>query len=249
MSDDFVLERPDQERLKEQLKQVVEWLADDLDMVITRQTRYSFAAGKIRQGKNRETPLPFHLTAADASYDLTGTLQAWVDHVVQQRKVPWPGHLRSKMSAEWLINHIIHLSLCEDTDTVLDEVTHAVARVRRICDRPVFRRYQGSCEICEADLWSVGNSNTIICEECKTIVSREHNDNRIDAALQARAYTALELVEIVRDRMGLTIKPKTIHDMAYRKTNPIVVRGHTYDGQNLYNAGDVFSRIRSRKAA
>ncbi len=249
MSSDFVLERHDQDRLKERLKEVVEWLADDLDMVITRQTRYSFAAGKISQGKNRETPMPFHLAASDASYDLTGTLQAWVDHVVQQRKVPWPGLLRAKSGAQWLIDHMIHLSLCEDTDTVLDEVTHAVTRVRRICDRPIYRRYQGPCEICEADLWAVGNASAIICENCQTVVSREDNDRRIDAALEAQSCTALELVDIVADRMGLTIKPKTVHDMAYRKVNPIQVKGQTRDGQNLYNAGDVFTRIRARKPA
>lgn len=242
---DRYMDKLDQAALKRKLRSIYEWVADALDDTITRQNRFSIGP-KTGAQKRRETPLPFHPTASDAATDLNGTLAAWIDTVCQQRHYPWPGRLRNAAAARWLAAHITALALCEDSKDAADEITDAHLRVMRVIDRPEFRTYQGECQVCGGDLYGRRGADTVTCAQCEAVVGKDDNDQRLELILERKLYTANELVAIIADRFGATINAKTVHDLAYRKTNPIAVRGQTYDAQKLYRAGDVFAALRKR---
>ncbi|MFI1914733.1 hypothetical protein [Nocardia sp. NPDC020380] len=228
-----------------ELRDIHGWLVAELDNVLTRRTRYG-ARGSSRRRGPAATPLPYDPTAGDIATDLHGTLRAWTVHVCTQRDVPWPGELRADGYARWLERHLADLACCPDADEAVDEIRDAHGRAFRAVDRPRALAYQGPCPRCGGDLRAAREDLRITCRGCGTVTVKADNDARIQAELETRDYTAGQLAHIVRDRLGLTVKPKTIHDMAYRKTDPIPVRGRTRDRQNLYNAGDVLHDLRKR---
>lgn len=248
-TDGFYLDRTQRLCLEADLNQLSTWLAEDLDTVITKQTKYTTnsTTGKRRRKASDEAALPYNETASAIAHDLTGTLQAWVDEICAQRHYPHPGMLRANTAAKWLRNHTIALALCEQAQTAADEIHDSMKRAIHAVDRPRFRTYQGQCEVCDADLWAHREATDITCHECNEVINKQDNDTKIMAHLETRSFTATELVDIIADRFGTNIKPKTIHDLAYRRTNPIQVRGKTYDSQMLYRAGDVFQALRNRK--
>ncbi|WP_446224960.1 hypothetical protein ACTWPB_07535 [Nocardia sp. IBHARD005] len=246
-ADCLYLSRLEQKDIVAKLRDIRTWLLPELDTVITRQTSYGTPnTTPTRKPGRTEQPLPYHQAAADVATDLYGTLRSWVEHVCNNRHRPWPGDLRADGYARWLDRNIIDLALCQEAPDAADEILDAYKRAVRVIDLPKTHTYQGGCEVCGGDLWAVRGESEITCGQCAGMVNRSDNDARIDRELEIRNYTASELVAIARDRLGVTIKPKTVHDMGYRKTNPVLVRGHTYDQQNLYNAGDVLRELRRR---
>ena len=248
-ADDF-LTRAERAQLATDLDELITWLAADLDDVVIKRTRYTSAGhamGKRRRKASDEAVLPFNDSVSDIAYEITGTLQAWIDEVCTQRHYPHPGHLRTAPAAQWLRHRLIALTLCQDARAAADEIHDAVKRALRAVDRPRFRTYQGQCEACGADLWAHREANKITCTACTEVIDKKANDTKIMGQLESRLFTAAELADIIADRFGTTIKPKAIHDLAYRRANPIPVRGHTYDRQKLYRAGDVFYALRQRK--
>lgn len=247
MSETDYLDKHEQKAIKERLNAIAEWVADALDATVTRQNKFSIGP-KAGQQKRRETPLPFHMQASDASTDLNGTLMAWITVVCQQRKYAWPGRLRNGQAARWLAAHVTALALCEGSRAAADEISDAHDRVMRVIDRPTFRTYHGECELCGGDLYGRRDADKLTCDKCADVVDRQSNNIRLEAILEDKLYTADELVTIVFDRFGATIKSKTVHDLAYRKVNPILVRGTAYNGRHkLYRAGDVFAALRQRE--
>lgn len=239
------LSRDQTRQLRRILHAIADWIADALDDTIARQNRFQ-TGPKTKPTKKAEQPLPYHQAASDAATDMSGTLDAWISHVCQQRNYPWPGRLRIADAARWLANHTTALALCEQSLQAADEIIDAHKRVLRVIDRPRFRNYQGPCQICGGDMWAWQDAQSVTCSACGEVIDKADNDRRIEAELEAQLCTAKELVALVADRYGTTIKPKTVHDMAYRKNNPIVVRGSTYEGEKLYRAGDVFADLRRR---
>lgn len=240
------LDRQQTTHLQTALTAIADWIADALDDTITRQNRFQ-TGPKTMTTKKAEQPLPYHQGASDAATDLAGTLDAWISHVCQQRRYPWPGRLRIADAARWLANRATALALCEGAHQASDEILDAHQRALKVIDRPRFRNYQGPCQVCGGDMWAWRESEQVTCEACGAIVDKTVNDYRIASKLDDTLCTAKELVGLIADRYGATIKPKTVHDMAYRKAHPIIVRGTTYSGERLYRAGDVFADLRRRQ--
>lgn len=246
MTDEQFLTRHEREQLAEKLGEIVNWLAEALDDTITRQTARP-TGPRISTAKRKDTPLPYVESASLIAQDLHATLTAWIETVCTERNYPWPGHLRIKDASQWLHTNIIGLTLLDDIRDAADEITHAYRRALNAVDTPLMRTYQGKCQVCAAPLWARRTDRKIVCKQCAAVIDRTANDHRILNLLEDRLCTVNELVDILADRFGVQVKTKTIHDMAYRRTHPLDVRGELYDGQKLYRAGDVFYRLRQRK--
>lgn len=245
MTDEY-LSRHEQEALKKKLDEITSWLGEALDDTIIRRTA-KVAGPSVSKPKRKETPLPYNDTASTVAQDLHSVLTAWIDYVCTERNYPWPGHLRIPAAAEWLHEHTVGLALTDEARTAHDEINDAYKRTLNAVDRPMMRTYQGQCEVCGTGMWARKNVKKIVCKQCANVVDKAVNEQRILNKLEERAFTVNELVDILADRFGVHVKTKTIHDMAYRKTNPIAVKGETFDGQKLYRAGDVFYYLRQRK--
>ena len=231
--------------LHEKLHDLAGWLSTALDDCVVKQMHRTDNEGG--HGKRRNTPIPYNSAASDIAHDVHGTLNAWIGQVAIERRVAHPGRTRTPQAARWLMHHLNDLAVCKDAHDAYDEIIDAHRRAYRAVDKPLHRTYQGTCEICNAELWAKRTDTDIVCHACATVIPKADNDNRLNRILETRLFTADELVSIIADRYGAQVKSKTIHDMAYRTTNPIVVRGRTRHRNPLYLAGEVFNRLRERK--
>lgn len=246
-SPDPGLNRDLQDHLTAKLQDIRDWLSDDLDSTLIRDTSFRDNADRTT-GKQpgSDGPIPYNDHAADAARQLHGTLRDAVLDTCTQRGLTWPGERRTPYLAAWLTRHITSLAV---TDNATHHATHILTAHRtawNAIDTPPRPHFHGYCEICGTGLWARDGANHMTCKECHNVVGIEYQRQLVDNQLEARLFTANELVDIVRDRLRLTIKPKTVHDLAYRRRNRLPVRGRTRDGQKLYRAGDVFHRLREQ---
>lgn len=239
------LDRTTQDRLTTKLADIRDWLSDDLDSTLIRDNAFRPNNERV-SGSKGETPIPYDTNASDAAHQLHGTLREAVLDTCTQRGYTWPGERRTPYLAAWLIRHITALAVTDNATTHANHITQAHATAFHAVDTPERPHFHGYCEICGTALWARNEATTMTCRDCGNVIGIEYQRQRVDAQLEARLFTANELVDIVRDRLNQHIKPKTIHDLAYRRRNRLPVRGRTRDGQKLYRAGDVFHRLREQ---
>ncbi|WP_418345254.1 hypothetical protein [Rhodococcus pyridinivorans] len=110
------------------------WLAAELDDVITKQT---VRGGPYRDGgKSSDTPLPLHLDASDISYDLVGTLEAWIEETCLLAMHPHPGRMRAAAAANWLRRHSFDFARLDYALGAMDEITDVYKRALAVVDLP-----------------------------------------------------------------------------------------------------------------
>lgn len=266
-ADHLFIPRHELDELAKHLKAIPD-LAIDLQITTTRQDCIGVREGG-QPRRDREQPLPFREHGSEAFEVLHSTLATWVRHVLEERGLTFipigythrhgefigpllaserrlpEGYDENTPAAlaRWLTANLITLAMTEGCEEAPDEIAHACINARRTVDLPNRKAFQGDCVSCGGDLTSHSIDKFVVCEQCGLIIDKSANDARVNAEISARLFTANEMVTMVRTRYGVTVKPKTIHDMAYRKTKTLLVRGYTLDGQPLYRAGDVFDRI------
>ncbi|QGJ87323.1 hypothetical protein SEA_WOCKET_77 [Gordonia phage Wocket] len=236
-----------QDQLVEKLTDIHAWLSEDLDATLIRDTAFRDNSERV-SGKraDSEGPMPFDDAAAEAARELHGALRAAVLSVCTERGLTWPGERRSPYLAMWLARHIVSLAVCDNATHIANTITAAHKTAFAAVDTPVRPHFHGYCEMCGQSLWSRGG-DTLTCKKCRRVVDTDYQRQLVDTELEGRFFTANELVDVVRDRFKIDIKPKTVHDMAYRRRERLPVRGRTRDGQKLYRAGDVFHRLRQQQ--
>src|SRR5262245_44643874 len=81
----------------------IPWLVDDLDLVISRQTRYAPASGS----RSSDKPVVFHVKASEVASDLFAKLHLWVGLLLEEYPGwdPPYGHRPSALSM-WLRTRI-----------------------------------------------------------------------------------------------------------------------------------------------
>lgn len=248
--DGYYITRPEQDRLLAKLVTLADWLAEALDAAATRQTVHP-AGPRGRRAKRGATEddstLPFNEHVSQIAADLASTLNAWVTHTSTKRTFTHPGRLDVKGAARWLgtRRHVTALALTEDAPAAYDEILYAIGRALGAIDRPPLPNYVGACGKCDGDLWARRDDPTIRCRICGWTIARAENDDRIETALRDRLFTARELVDIVDARLGLTVKPKAIHELT-RRRRPLEARGQTRRGETLYRCGDVLDALTPR---
>ena len=255
------LGRHARDQLVEKLTDIHTWLSDDLDATLVRDTAFRDTNEPVTtSAKDSTGAIPYDQTAAEAARQLHGTLRDAVLSVCTERGLTWPGERRTPYLAMWLARNIYSLTVCENAPLIAALILDAHKTAWHAVDTPERPHFHGYCEQCGQSLWARNNPRTkrnpahdddteptLTCRHCGKRVTTAYQRARIDNELETRLFTANELVDIVRDRLGQNIKPKTVHDMAYRRRERLPVRGRTRDGQKLYRAGDVFHRLRQQQ--
>lgn len=252
-TDHLYVTHPEQDKLTARLTVVTDWLADALDETVTRQTSHA-AEPLVSTGKAKERPFPFHPAASDVAWDLANTLASWARAIAAARTFDdLPDRLTIKASATWLAEsrHTGGLALMPDGAQGYDEILYAIDRAIAVVDRPRTPSYVGSCPDCAGDLWARPEDDPITCRTCSATIDRATNDQRVDRALRDRLFTAAELVDIVEARLGLTVRPKTIHELT-RRRRPLEIRGKVPGRtrgtvEYLYRCGDVLDAFLPRQ--
>lgn len=228
----------DMRLLRTKLEQA-KWLAGQLEIAITRQTKM----GPERVGgKSVETPVPFDERASEAAWVLRNTLVNHAGPVARKIGVSLDLSLTTAQLAGWLHAAV---PVVDDPD-VLDEVMAAVDLGLAAIDQPVTRIYLGGCDQCGARLYGDPTNEAVPCEVCGA--THDGRARRRANNLRGRELpvTANDAARYLGDVDGLTITARRIRVWASRGKLEHI--GFDADGQRIYRLGDVVDLARGSVA-
>lgn len=200
-------------------------LWEQLDIVLTRQARYSDA-----QGRGGDKGLPFNPEASEIGWVLRNTLATWCRLIAEERRWDLPEDEPTKI-ARWLLHHMTWLRNQEAGHLAIEEITSAVNQVRRAVDRPPERLYAGPCKECEADLYGKAGSIVLKCKACGL-------ENFVSERLEwmwsqvTGSYVTARKGSILLGRFGYPTAQKTIDSWFDRKR--ITSDQKDAEGKRLY---------------
>lgn len=186
------------------LRDVEDWLAEELDVSLSRQRGIDYrTVGGGNHGKPAERPLPADQTAAGATTLLRAALAAAVRYCHAQgvrHSSPDPGLPDGKLPelARWLRWRVDGLQLDPGGPKVVAAVTSAVARATRSVDRRVERQYLGSCLVrgCDGGLYARHGEPLARCDECRATEDAARLRDRLLHELDDRLCTAAEIAQL-----------------------------------------------------
>lgn len=219
----------------------------ELDLVITRQTRYTTPMGR----RGGEMPLPYNPHASETAHVTKMTLLIHVDDIatIRGHKIPQtPAQIETYLrnASDWLTRH-------PDGPMRIDEIIAALREARHAIDRPRERRYIGTCgtliEIdgtptdCPEELYTA--RDTVDCPRCGT--NWNTTDRQIEMLNRLRDHL-MPAPDLARTLTiyGHPTKPNTIRQWRRRgHLNPDTVNP---EGQPLYRLGDALQHIKKEPA-
>ena len=210
------------------------WMARQLELAITRQTKMG---GERVGGKSNETPVPFDDRASEAAWVLRNVLVNHAGPVAVRLGEYLDLSLQTPDLALWLHARVTSV---EDTDFI-DELMSALDLGTQAIDQPVARIYLGDCA-CGARLYGDPESEAVPCEACE----RTHDGRARRRANNLRGrnlpVTANDAARYLGEVDGVAVTAKRIRVWASRKKLEHV--GFSPDGQRTYRLGDVVDLAR-----
>jgi hypothetical protein len=191
----------------------------ELDLVLTRQARYSDP-----EGRGGDKALPFNPTASELGWVLRNTLGTWCRLIAEERGRILPTTDTPAAVAGWLLHHTGWLRHHRAGAEAVEEITSAVDQIRKAIDRPPGRWFAGPCDECERDLYALDGAASVHCRDCDLIYDvgarrewllEQANDQLATAAELARAVSWLGTEPLTAER---------VRKWAERKR--IVAKGH-----------------------
>ncbi|SFO83202.1 hypothetical protein SAMN05421810_101104 [Amycolatopsis arida] len=216
-------------------------LLAELNTTLSRQHTTSPGPGVVGQAAAR--PMPYHEAASETSWVLANTITTWARevHACNPHLLPPAGSTAA--AAAWLVGLPGLLALHPAADELHDEITHVVARVRRVIDRPPDRIYAGPCdapiegERCPDHLYAHPGANRVQCGTCGTehdVTERRNWMIDYAAGLRVTATVALGWARLLLDK---TIPRGTWDSWVSR--GRIVPHGTDGRGRPVYRFGTV----------
>ena len=208
MTDDNYLSRAEIQLLSGRLKEIAEWVVEELDNAICRQTAFNAPYGDDASRRSDDVADMFNNTASVVAHDLHDVLRAWVEHVCTRKHFPWPGDQRATGYAKWLDRHLIDLALTEEAPQAMDEICDAWKRAKRAIDRPAPQQFAGRCQ---SDLPGVRCGGVYVwpgtlekkCDACGVTCDVQKMQAVLHAEVEGRFYTGPDLAT------ALSISTKT----------------------------------------
>lgn len=185
-------------------------LWEQLDIVLTRQARYSDA-----QGRGGDKALPFNPEASEIGWVLRNTLTTWCRLIAEERGWDLPEDEPAKI-AGWILHHMTWLRGQEAGHLAIEEITSAVNAVRRAVDRPAERLYAGPCKECGTDLYGKPGATSLTCKACEATLTLDSQLEWMDAVLADKLVTAREGVVLLA-RYGIEVPQGTVKKWHQRK--------------------------------
>lgn len=221
-----------------------QWLAGQLQLVITRQTKSSGPSEGI--GKSNDTPLFWNENASEAYWILRATLQAWVHEVACECKPPWdecslfhPMSESAGVLAMWLADRVMRF----ESDDALEEIEAAVAQAFEAIDSPPVRIYLGDCD-CGKKLYGDPTKDEMECKACGQVF----NPSALQASNRQRGremvVTAAEAVRYVGEVYGMQLTRHRIHMWCRRGK---LDKYPTTKGDLGFRLGDIIDMARQKQ--
>jgi hypothetical protein len=206
-------------------------LWEQLDIVLTRQARYSAP-----EGRGGEKTLPFHVAASEHASTLRSLLVTWCRLIADERGRQLPEDNPAAI-ARWMLNHVQWLRHHRAGSEAVEELTMAVAQVRRIIDRPAERIYAGPCADCGQDMYGKPGATSVECRPCGVSYDVAEMVAWMQHEARQRLVTAKEAI-ILLGRFGLPLSQKTIEK--WRQRERLFAHPEPRDGVSLYRFDDIW---------
>lgn len=229
-------------KLRHDLEALPDLMAD-LDDVLTRQTQTGTGNGNRR---SRDRPLIFDQAASITRGAVVNTITTWVRDLDYGDFDAGP---TMRAWCSWLADHIDRIRYHKAAGQIFDELTYAVADVRRTVDLPAPRIPYGTCEICNRTMTGPRDAEEVTCHYCALEgievvkpVERGHVGlwRKADDQLVTRR-DALEALPLY----GLEVKPETFR--SWVKREQLVRREDPKrPDRTLYRFGDVLDLAKRR---
>jgi hypothetical protein len=180
--------------LDDLLRRVPELLGE-LDVAITRQTRFTSSSGGSRSA---EHPVPFNTGASAARVKVINDLTRWARDVLEYAPRPWTRKVAGLVAAN--VPHRLLAALLpwvaaqEAGPQLVEALTHRLRSAWATVDRPPQRAYAGPCPAlrCPGTLYAVGSSDVARCDTCEHQGSAEAGRDAMRDRLDDRLFTATE---------------------------------------------------------
>lgn len=196
-------------------------LVDELSITVTRQDRTGKGGMKISSGSD-EQPMPFNVGASDAGDYLRNELNTWARLVCEERFISYDGSDSVVGVSVWLRKNLASLAMTQGAEDALPGIESAMKRCRRAMDIPADDDVLlGLCPNCSSRVNAEADADSGSCRECSQELTREEGRRAIDREIDSLLLPAREAADLISIRYGAQIKPKTVHDMGYRKKFPI----------------------------
>lgn len=222
-------------------------LMAELDLVITRQTRYTDKQ-RVTGG---ETPLPFNPHASEVAHVTRMTVLVHVDEIARTRREPIPQTWAA--IEHYLREHTGWLTTHPDGPQRIDEIIAAIDEATRAIDRPRERRYIGTCGAlienddmpvdCPEELYTARDTAT--CPRCGTTWNTADRQLTMLDRLRDHLMPATDLARTLTI-YGHPTKSNTIRQ--WRRRGHLTPNTVNPEGQPLYRLGDALTHIKKEPA-
>jgi hypothetical protein len=178
-------------------------LWEQLDVVLTRQARYSTP-----EGRGGDKALPFNAEASEIGWVLRNTLATWCKLIAEERGWDLPEDHPAKI-AGWMLKHLTWLRHQRAGHQAIEEITSAVNAVRKAVDRPAERLYAGPCKECGTDLYGKPGAAEVTCKTCETVSAVVDQKTWMGAIIETRLVTGRE-ASVLLAWAGMEVQQATI---------------------------------------
>ncbi|GAA2773977.1 hypothetical protein [Saccharopolyspora taberi] len=226
----------------EQALRSVSWLADELEVTITKQARTGRGIGIATRAS--ETPILFNAEARDRKDELRCTLVGWV-------RVLWEHYGTGRFDAEdtleglasWLLRHPSWCRMHPAADELWDELRDSIRRAVAIVDLAPGRIYLAPCtadledgEMCREELYGRENRSTARCRACGTEWDVNARRQWMLARVHHEHANSVQLSGLLA-ALGVEAAPSTIR--TYVQQGRLKVRSRDQRGKPQYRVGDL----------
>lgn len=215
-------------------------LADDLTITVTRQARVGAVAAAVSRGDDAQ-PLPFNPAASELAWVALDTLGAWARLVADTRGLDRPrGTIRD--AAQFLTGHLVWLRHRPEAQAVHGEITAVARAVRRVVDSPPPIRFAGICPTDATRLYAPERAAYARCPECGGEFDVDAQHAALIVLLEDQMSYAAEIAQGLSNLGKTAARAGTIREWARR--GRITARATDYAGRPLYRVGDVLDLLR-----
>lgn len=199
------------------------WMLDELDTVITQQTRYTTQSS----GRSAETPLVFNIKAADTKANLVNQLDT-AARVIAGANGWSRDYTTDKGCAAWLERKVSAIRLHPAGGEITDDICSWYAACLWVIDRPAQRQYLGdhadvgtvlevemnvisptSDEQCPGRIYGRAGKPEARCDTCGATFSAERLRERLLRELDDKLNTAAEIARL-STYLGLDISREQV---------------------------------------
>lgn len=223
-----------------------DWMLDDLQSVVTRQTRYVLSGGGAH-GKANEMPLMFDARASEVSDEITNEIGTSARLLAESNN--WPEEYNNiREAAMWLEKRPIAIRLHEGGGQIAGGVIWCKDRIEAVLDRPAPRQFLGDCthavegHPCPGAIYGRPANPFARCDTCGETYDAAGLRKKLLAELDDRLASAGEIARL-STYLGLTDDREKVRKRINQWHKRGQVTEHKVDGQTAFRFGEVYDKL------